>query len=200
METYNRLTDDINALLPHINPPELKEQLTKHLSEFDVFMKATVSAKEELAKKIYEGKQEAEQQLLASVAQLSVATAEAERLTKTDVKNATSFLNKLTTLTIGEKEEQEANNLFYTNKTLSKERLMNKITTADSKISRARREVERYSAVLPSLVLEKWALEKLVKSRIKKDKQTRNIKQRKLDLKRKHEEVKNSFILIKILS
>jgi chromosome segregation ATPase len=145
---------------PGING-RLLANLEARLAEYDRFLHFVVDQKNTLlneksvlieeAKKvnqeIHEVSEEAQEQLLASVKELSMATAQSEKLSQKDIKNAKKYLASLMTLTIGDKEERASQDFATANIKSNTDALKTKIANIEGRLARAKHEIEK---VLPS--------------------------------------------------
>ena len=110
-------------------------------------------------------KQEIDENLLQSVAELSVQTEKARGLSKKTVKDVNKFLEACTTVVIDSEHENNARD-FMTHQIslkMNKEKLLAKILKREADIERAKHAVKVASAKLPTLVMENAVLRKIQK-------------------------------------
>ena len=116
-----------------------------------------------------QGKQELDNALILSVAELSVQTEKVRGLSKNAIQDVNKFLKACTTITVDEETERKANEFLVRNKDRSIVDIETKIRKHESDIQREQFAIKKASSKLPTLVMENGALRKLKKMRERKE-------------------------------
>ncbi len=116
-----------------------------------------------------QAKQELDESLLLSVADLSVQTEKVRGLSKKTIIDVNTFLKTCTTIIVDKETERHANEFLVRNKDKSAIEIETKIRKRESDIQREQFSIKRASSKLPKLVMENAALRKLKKMREKKE-------------------------------
>ena len=136
-------------------------------------------------------KQELDESLLQSVAELSVQTEKVRKLSKKEIKNVDQYLSVCTTIIV-DTDTETAANIFMTNHLKANtEKLNGMISRHGLLIEREKFAIKKASVKLPKLVLELAALNKLVRMRNRKEKAEVKKLSDKADRTRKMEALKH---------
>jgi hypothetical protein len=116
-------------------------------------------------------KQELDEKLLLSVAELSVQTEKVKGLSKKAIQDVNTYLKSCTTIIVDEETERKASDFMTLQVSLrmNSEAVNTKILKRESEIEREKHKVKLASAKLPTLVMENAVLHKLKRLRARKE-------------------------------